>query len=586
METRNPQIPQADAEVSSQEAPDKAAIELSREVFHLLTHAVTALKLYPSHHATVRGFFDELHLKLTAYFETRQELEVTVQEYAFLVGGEPVYEERHLAKSLPYLFHKDGMRKFTVLREIDETELREFLEVIRKTSLLPLDESDIVVALWEKDLPDIRIFAPDDYLLAKIDIFTRQPFELFVDRRNLYGGQIALSADDLKDIETKSLSLGLMEQEEKTNYAELVTTTQEEDQVRIESLLSDARRIPPEKEFHDMIFELLHLEDRAEEVASILGFLERHHHELIREDKFIHAAQFFRQLHELKDIFSGSHPEKAALLERFLAAFPDGKTSALVQEAIERKSFDSIPSFFEYLRFMGTRSIPLAAGLLAEGQEPEARRLAVTYLEEVGMGDIEVLAGQLQDGKPDISKEIIALVGCRRDKKALTYLAPLSTYANNEIKLAAIETLASFSDPLAQQILFAFLQDKDAEIVAAAADALKWPGEKAILERIIRMISARSFLERDTKSKIAIMSYLARTGMPEAMKTLRKVMSKSGLFSRSKRLHNRQCCVEALAVAGTPEAKELLEWGLKSSKKDVSEACRKALERWPNKVGP
>ncbi len=585
MESRNPQFPQADAGAASQEAPDKAAIELAREIFHLLTHAVTAMKLYPSHHATVRGFFDDLHVKLSAYFESRSELDVVVQEYAFLVGGETVYEEKHLAKSLPYLFHKDGMRKFTILKEIEKPELREFLEVIRKTSLLPLDESDIVVALWEKDLPDIRIFAPDDYLLAKIDIFTRQPFELFIDRRQLYGGQIALSADDLKEIETKSLSLGLMEQEEKANYAELVTTTEEEDQARIESLLADARKIPPEKEFHDMIFELLHLEDRAEEVASVLEFLGRHHHELIREDKFSHVAEFFRQLHELKDLFSGRQPEKAALLEKFLAGFPDGKTTELIQEAIERKSFDSIPSFFDYLRFMGTKSIPLAAALLAEGQEPEARRLAVAYLEEVGKGDIEVLAGQLQDGKPAISKEIIALIGCRRDKKALTYLAPLSTYTDKEIKLAAVAALASFSDPLAQQILFAFLQDENEEIVAAAADALPWPGEKTILERIIRMISARSFHERDSKIKIAVMSFLARTGVPEAMRTLNKAMEKSGLFGRAKRMHTRQCCAEALAAAGTPEAKELLERGLKSSKKDVSEACRRALDRWPNKVG-
>jgi hypothetical protein len=204
MESRNPQTPQTEA--SSSEGPDKAAIELLREIFHLLTHGVTAMKLYPSHHATVRGFFDDLYAKLRAYFETHPELEVEVQEYAFVVGGETVYAEENLAKSLPYLFHKDGMRKFAFLNEIDKTELRDFLEVVRKISLQPLDESDIVIALWEKDLPDIRVFAPDDYLLAKIDVFTRQPFDLFVDRSQLFTGQIELSAEDLKDIEAKSLS--------------------------------------------------------------------------------------------------------------------------------------------------------------------------------------------------------------------------------------------------------------------------------------------------------------------------------------------------------------------------------------------
>ena len=582
MESKDTKPPQTEA--SSSEGPDKAAIELSREIFHLMTHAVTAMKLYPSHHATVRGFFDDLYTKLRAYFETQPELEVEVQEYAFVVGGESVYVEEHLAKSLPYLFHKDGMRRFALLKEIDKTELRDFLEVVRKTSLLPLDESDIVIALWEKDLPDIRIFAPDDYLLAKIDVFTRQPFELFVDRNQLFTGQIELSAEDLKDIESKSLSLGLIEQEEKTGYAELVTSTEDADQGRIESLLADARKIPPEKEFHDMIFELLSLEDRAAEVASILEFLERHHRELIREDKFIHAVQFFKQLHELRDLFSSSQPGKAAELNKFLTSFPDGRTDELVREAIERKSFDSLPSFFEYLGLMRAKSIPVAVELLAEDQEPETRRLAIAYLGEVGREDIEVLAGQLQDGKPAISKEIIALLGRSRDKKALTYLAQLNTYANKEIKLAAIETLALSPEPLAQRVLFAFFQDEDEEIVAAAADALRCPCEKALLERIVRMISAGPFHGRGTRAKIAIVSFLARTGTPEALRELRKVVERSGIFARARRQHTRLCAVEALAALGTPGARELLERGQKSSNKEVSEACRRALDRSLNKA--
>jgi HEAT repeat protein len=580
METRDPQIPETGT--SSPEGPDRQAIELSREIFHLLTHAVTAMKLYPSHHATVRGFLDDLYSKLRAYFETRSELEVEVQEYAFVVGGEAVFEEEHLAKSLPYLFHKDGMRKFAVLKEIDKAELRDFIEVVRKTSLQPLDESDIVVALWEKDLPDIRIFAPDDYLLAKIDVFTRQPFEVFVDRRQLFTGQIELSADDLKDIESKSLSLGLMEQEEETDYAALVTATDDTRQERIDSLLAEARKTPPEKEFHDMIFELLCLEDRAAEVASVLEFLERHHRELIREDKFTHAVQFFNQIHELRDLFSGRESGKAAELERFLAAFPDGKTIELIREAIERRSFDSLLAFFEYLRFMRTQSIPVAAELLAENQEPETRRLAIAYLEEAGSEDIEVLAGQLQDGEPVISKEIIALLGRIQDKKALTYLAQLNSYTNEEIKLAGVETLASFPEPLAQRILFSFLQDEDEEIAAAAAEGLGWPGDKTILDRVARMITARQFHKRGARAKTAIMRFLARTGTPEAMKELRRVMEKSSLFSRAKRQHTRLCAVEALAAAGTPEAREVLERGQKSSNREVSEACRRVLERGPN----
>lgn len=583
MESDDRPTPQAEANTSPQEAPDRAGIELAKEIFHLLSHTITSMKLFPPSHATVTGFVDDLYAKLRAYVDTRQDLEVDVQEQAFVLGGEVIHKEEHLAKSIPYLFHKDGMKKFALLRDIDKTELRDFLDVIRKTALLPLDESDVVLALWEKDLANVRVFAPDEYLLSKIDIFTKQPLEVFVNRNKLFSGQIQLSEDDLKDIEDKTLSVALMELEEKKDYAELLTVVEDEDQEGIESLLAASRRIPPEQEFHDMVFELLCLEERVEKVIPILEFLERHHRELIREDKFMAAVQLLRQAGELQRIFSADHPGKAAELKKFLGTFPDGRTIELVREAIGRGTFDSFPAFFDYLRLMGDRSVPVAAELLAKTEDPEIRRTAVAYLDEAGRRDIEVLASQLQDGEPALSKEIIAVLGRNASKKALSHLAALKTYTSKEVKLAAIETLGSIADLLAQKIIFEFFQDKDDDVSAAAAGGLRWPGDAEILRRAIGLISARAFHNRGTNAKIAILTFLARAGTPEALSTLTKTMGKSGFFSRGLREHTRLCLVVALDAVGTVAAREILSQGLKSSNKKLSEACERALGKAAHK---
>lgn len=570
----------------SSEAPDKVAIELAKEIFHLLSHAVTSLKLFPSQHASVVKFIDELYAQLRAYFAGREELEVDVQEHAFLMGGEIIFKEEHLAKSLPYLFHKDGMQKFVILKGIDKYELRELLDVIRKTSLLPLDESDIVVSIWEKDFANIRIFAPDEYLLAKIDVFTRQPFDFFVDKHKLFSGQIELSSEDLKDIQAEKVSLGLMEQEESKDYAELVTAVEDEERDLIEFILTRARQSPPEIEFHDMIFELLSLEDRPERVVPILGFLERHHRELIQEGKFSHAVHFLRQTHELKHLFAEAHPEKAAEIDKFVSEIKGGRSIDLIRESIERKNFDSLSALFDYLGFLGVQSVSLVSELLDETQEPGTRRSAVDYLEEISQDNIDILANQLQDKKPVITQEIIVLLGRNPSKKALSYLAALSTYTNKAIKLAAVETLGSSSDPLAQRILLSFVQDKDEDIGAAAAERLRWPGEEDILKRTIKMISSRQYRWLGPKLRIALMSFLVRTGTSEALGAVRQAMEKSGLFARASRQLTRLCAVEALALAGTPEALEILRHGLKSSNKKISQACRGALERTSSPTVP
>jgi HEAT repeat protein len=579
MDPESGKAPQPEAEAGAEEAPDKASIEIAKEIFHILSNTVTTMKLYPSHHASVTKFVDDLYAKLRDYFERWPELEVDIQENAFLVRGEPVFRDDNLIKSLPYLFHKDGMEKIAILKEIDKTELHQFLEVVRQTSLLPLDESDIVVAIWEKDLADIRIFAPDDYLLSKIDIFTKQPFDIFIDPKKLFTGQIELSTEDLNEIQSKGVSLGLMELEENKDYTELVTMLEDKDIHQIESMVDFSRKIPPEKEFLDMIFELLYLEERVEEFTTVLGFLERHNNDLIRDGKFTHAAQFLRQLRELKDIFSERNPTKAAALEKFLNAVQEARTVALIRECVERKKIDSVPSFFDYLRFFGVKSIPVAAELLEEGQEEEYRRAAFAYLEDVGLDNIETLAGQLQDGKPTLSRDIITILGRSRDKKVLTYLAPLITYVNKDIRLAVVETLSLFENPLAQKILSGFLQDLDEDVRMAAADRLEKLSDKVILHRVIRIISGRRFHDKSPREKIAVMNILSRSGTREAVEALRKAMEKSSLFSKAKQEDTRLCAVAALAVMEIPEALHALSKGANSSNKKVSEACRKALEK-------
>jgi hypothetical protein len=328
MEPKESQGQQPEAGGASGGGPDKAAVESAKEIFHTLAHTVSSLKLFPSHHSTVQKFVEDLLAKLKAYFENRQELEAGVGESAFYLDGEKIYKEENLIKSLPYLFYKDGMQRFAILRDIDKNELRDFLEVIKKDSLLPPDESDIVISIWEKDFSNIRIMAPDDYLLSKIAIFDKQQFGISVDKKQLYRGRIELVTEDKQGIVTKRVGLGLLEDEEKKDYAELVMMLDDKDLHSIEAMVGSARQISPEKEFLDMIFELLYMEDQVEKFVPILGFLERHHKELLQEGKFTHAGQFLRQIQELKNIFAPQQPAKAVELEKFLNSLKEGHTIA------------------------------------------------------------------------------------------------------------------------------------------------------------------------------------------------------------------------------------------------------------------
>jgi HEAT repeat protein len=579
MEPKENESRQPEAGGAPSGGPDKASLESVKEIFHILAHTVSSLKLFPSHHSTVQKFVDDLLAKLKAYFENRQELEAGIGESAFYLDGEKIYKEENLIKSLPYLFYKDGMQRFAILRDIDKAELRDFLDVIKKDSLLPPDESDIVISIWEKDFANVRITAPDDYLLSKIAIFEKQQFGISVDKKQLYNGHIELAAEDKQGIVTKRVGLGLLEDEEKKDYAELVMMLDDKDLHSIEAMVRSARQISPEKEFLDMIFELLYMEDQVEKFVPILGFLDRHHKELLQEGKFTHAGQFLRQIQELKNIFASQHPAKAAELEKFLNSLKEGRTIALVREAVEHGDIDSILAFFDYLRLIGPRSIPLAAELLESTDNPEFRNLAFDYITETGRANIEVLANQLQDGKPILSKGIISFLSRTGDKKVLPYFATLHTYQNKDIKLEAIEGLSRFGDKMANKIILGFFYDNEEDIRIAAAKKLQWTHDKSTLEQVVRLATNKRFYKKSPKEQSAIFNYLARTKTPEALDTLSKALRKSSPFSKAKYEETQLCAVQALETLATPEAFEALGKGMKSSNKRVAEACRKVPEK-------
>ena len=581
MEANNSQSQKPEAATASGGGPDKAAVESAKEIFQVLAHTVSSLKLFPSHHATVQQFMDELLAKLKAYLETRQELEAAIGENAFYIDGEKIYKEENLIKSLPYLFYKDGMQKFAILRDIDMTELRAFLEVIKKDSLLPPDESDVVISIWEKDFSNIRIMAPDDYLLSKIAIFDKQEFGIAVDKKQLYRGRIELLAEDKQGVVTKRVGLGLLEDEEKKDYAELVMTLDDKDIHSIEAMVESARQISAEKEFLDMIFELLYMEDQVEKFVPILGFLDLHHRELLQVGKFTHAGQFLRQIQELKNIFASQNPAKAAELEKFLNSLREGRTVALIREAVGHGDIDSILAFFDYLRLLGPRSIPLAAELLESVENPEFQNMALDYLTEVGGQNIEILANQLQDGKPILSKAIISFLSKTRDRKVLPYFATLHTFQNKDIKLEAIEGLSRFGDKMANKIILGFLNDQEEDVRIAAATKLQWSSDKSTLDQVIRFATNKKFYKKSVAERSAVLNFLAKTKTEEALDTLRRALKKSGLFAKAKYEETQICAVQALESMATPQAREALSNGVNSSNAKVADACRKALANIP-----
>jgi HEAT repeat protein len=144
------------------------ALERVRDILHQLANTVSVMKLFPSDHANVRKSADDLIWKFKSFLVAHGKLEIWISEFSFICGDTPVYSDDIPVKSLPFFFFKDGMQKLYFYPGLDSLEILDFLNVIRTEARKPAGESDIVGALWEKDLAHIQYYAPDDFIENKI----------------------------------------------------------------------------------------------------------------------------------------------------------------------------------------------------------------------------------------------------------------------------------------------------------------------------------------------------------------------------------------------------------------------------------
>jgi HEAT repeat protein len=206
------------------------ALERVRDILHQLANTVSVMKLFPSEHANVQKSAEDLIWKFKSFLAAHGKLEIWISEFSFVCGDTAVYSDDIPVKSLPFFFFKDGMQKLYFYQGLNSQEILDFLDVIKTEARKPAGDSDVVSALWEKDLAHIQYYAPDDYLENKIleecgqarskgpsadqAELGQKSIEIRVDTSKFSKGKIELSEEDREIVRQRSAIEELAKDEE------------------------------------------------------------------------------------------------------------------------------------------------------------------------------------------------------------------------------------------------------------------------------------------------------------------------------------------------------------------------------------
>jgi len=608
LKTRQGSLSSGDNRIIDAKAFDKAG-----DIVRHMANTVSSLKLFPADHATVGRFVDGLADKLKSYLDLYGKLEIGINEFSFMYAGRILYTDETMIKSLPLFFFKDGLQILYFYQGLNRTEIADFLDIVRRESQKPAEDSDIVTALWKEDFANIQYYAPDDYLENRIAAergggefafgrtslpaeLEQEIIEIKVDTSKFTTGKIELIGADREairkhDVVAEPNILNVLPSYAEGTGAEESSESGRSPAASMDPMLNDAeigeleelirtnRTIVPDEEFLDLMVEILFLEEDIGHFSTTLDLLLEYYFDQVQHGGFGMAILFIEKITEIRDHFALPNPEKTGRLNDFLKKTTGAKTLDAARQLVGSGQPVAWEGLTRLLRLLGGPALPLAADFYDSVSDPDARRKILDVIVAGTSGDSGFLIGLAGDERPLLSKDIIGLLRKEKGKKALSHFTQFLRFRNKEIKLAAVEALGDFTDELANHVLMGFLEDGDEDVRIQAALRLNPVEEQSRIRRLIRETRSKAFRGKSAREITVILNYLGRTKTPEATAFLKKTLLKKAFLPSAHNLAMRLGSVAGMESLGTEEAKKALESGTRTGKKAVREACALALAR-------
>jgi hypothetical protein len=595
-----------------------ARIEKAKDLLHYLANTVSAMKIFPSEHATVKNFVDLLTQKFKGFLTNYQKLQVGIEEYSFTYGGKPVFSDELTIKSLPFFFFKDGLQILFFYQGLDRQEILEFLELIKGEAQKPAEDSDVVAALWERDFPNIQYYAPDEFLENRImaesrdsqdrqtfpdlpEDFAHETIEVRVDTSKFSQGRIELAPEDQEEVKkartrpedeiapdgTSAPSEGPgpavpaePDAGKRSPAASMDPTLTEDELHSLETMIRINRTISPEEEYINLMVEIIFLEEHSANCQASLDALLEYYFDQLQHGNFHVAVLIIQKIQELARHLAGT-PEKAALLKSFLKSTISPKTLEAIKAHLAKKKDIDWESLLGFFRLLGPEALGLAADLFDIAPTGEARHRILGFIADAGSPNPGLLTSLADSARPELAREIIGILSRIPENRGIPHLSAFLSFQNKEVKLEAIHALGRTRNEMANRILLGFLKDPDEEVRIQAAMKLDPSEAGARVQQIMREASAHGFQAKSLKEKSAILAFLGRTRSPEALEFLRRTLQRAPLFGSKRLLEMRLAAVAGLESMATEEALGVLQKGAIGRTKKVREACTAALVRLP-----
>ncbi len=128
-----------------------------RDFFTAFIKTTRAAQLYVQGNPLLHRFVDDLQSRLRAMWDRIPNLSFTVHELEISWLDNIVYKGDVVAHdNLAFQLYRDGIRRVEFLPGVEDTELQEFIDVLRLGKTMKEEEDDLLTLIWNCDFQHIR----------------------------------------------------------------------------------------------------------------------------------------------------------------------------------------------------------------------------------------------------------------------------------------------------------------------------------------------------------------------------------------------------------------------------------------------
>lgn len=544
------------------------------ELFTMLDKAVRAQRLYQPNNPVYRSFIAATETAFARLWDRISSLTVGIEENAFRWYNRsfPAGDGRD---SMPFLFHKDGIRFVTFLPGFED-EIERFLDVVNRARMQDQrTDDDMVTLLWQQEFSCFQ-YSYVDALAEGLRV--PRPTT-----PKLVGVELTLVRDDAAGNLKDEPRPPAVEAGQPTVAGLISRDDFEETLYFLEP--SELERLHHEVELEwnrDVKTDVLNgLFDRIEDGypewrTEILRILRQMLPMFLGVGDLRSATLVLVELNLVMERVDLSDEHRADAQELYRELSEPAVLTQLMR-SLEDGSID--PSGTElgiFLKHLGAAAMPVLLSAIERTDVPALQERLRAAIEGLANANRDRVVALLAEADPLVLRGAARLAGQLTITQAAPALAGLLSHDDAVVRRIVVESLIRIRTSLALDAIQQALDDGDRDVRVAAARGLATLRYAPARSRIEEMLDSRIVRDADLTEKIAFFEAYGAIATTESVALLDRMLNGRRLFGRESP-EMRACAAMALGRVGSPAARASLQKSSAESNPIVRNAVMKAL---------